>query len=395
MEVRLTDRVSDRLSVNAALRSLGSTIEDPWAGDVGGGIYVREANAVVDLSDRSLIGIQGGSLRLGRQRTQIGQGLLYSNDLQPTDQIHGAFNIGPVTFNAFVGTTNNRSLIPSQAAVANNPYITEGAIRYMGLSGIPVQGGNAAATASGAAVGFPGPVIPAALGASPDDNESLIRAGFNLFRISGQPVSLGITRMFDGVQGQRGDSFDLTIPLFNRTLGIEYVRQRSYFGSGVAAGSPNAYNITLPLLRTRAIDLNVAYGKADDSFEFFAASSANPFARSYGEALFDRPMALGAPMINGNQGTIGGPAFAAAKKVWDITGTLRVIRRLPLEFRYFDADGSRLATGNRMDLGKVYSVGTTFNLSPGLDLELKYGRYNPAGTYPNIDYYRVGASVGF
>jgi hypothetical protein len=183
--------------------------------------------------------------------------------------------------------------------------------------------------------------------------------------------------------------------LFNRTLGVEYVRQRSYFGGGDAPGKPNAYNITLPVLRTRAIDLNVAYGRADDNFEYFAASSANPFARSYGEALFDRPMALGAPMINGQQAAIGGPAYAAAKRVWDFTGTLRVLRRVPLEFRYFTADGSRLAGGARMDLGKVYSVGTTFNLSPGLDLELKYGRYNPSGTFPNIDYYRVGASVGF
>jgi hypothetical protein len=265
----------------------------------------------------------------------------------------------------------------------------------MGLSGIAVNGGDAIATSSGAAAGFAGPVVPLALGAAPDDNESAMRAGFNLFRISGQPVSIGLTRLFDGVAGQRGDSVDLTIPLFNRTLGIEYVRQRNYINGGNTAGTPNAYNITLPVLRTRTIDLNVAYGKADDNFEYFNASSANPFARSYGEALFDRPMALGAPMINGQQGVIGGPAYAAAKKVWDITGTLRILRRVPLEFRYFDADGSRLASGARMDLGKVYSVGTTFNLTPGLDLELKYGRYNPSGTYPNIDFYRVGASVGF
>jgi hypothetical protein len=292
-------------------------------------------------------------------------------------------------------------------------------VANVGLSGVGAFGGPAGlffrspggpsvSALSGAAVGFPGAVG----GAYPDDNEAAVRAGFNLFRIAGQPVSVGITRLFDGVQNQQGDSVDLTIPLFNRTIGVEYVRQRQYAGNTNTVGEPNAYNITLPLFRARFLDLNLAYGKADNDFEYFVASSANPYARSYAEALFDRPVALGAPMINGRFfGNVGGvpaglggmPLYATAKEAIDFNGTLRILRRLPIDFRYYKAYGTRLidASGsaggrrNALDLGSVYTVGSTFNVSPGLDLELKYGHYNVPGAFPSIDYVRVGANVGF
>lgn len=396
LELRLTDRVTDRLSVNAAIRSLGSTQEDPWAGDFtngvfGGGTYVREANVVADLNNVNLI--------LGRQRTKIAQGLLYDNDLAPTDQIHGAFNLGPLSINALIGGTNNQNYA-SLAGV--NPYFSSGAAGNIGLSGDGSGNGfftpGSSASTSGAAAGFPGssntffpnnPYEPLQRG---EDNESLVRVGFNLFRIAGNPVQVGVTRQFDGVAEQKGDSIDVTVPLFNRTLGVEYVKQRQYANGGDANGK--AYNITLPVLRTRVLDLNAAYGKADDDFEFFLSSTANPFARTYGEAIFDRPMALGAPLISDNVG--GVPTYAAAKKVYDFNGTLRLFRRLPLDFRYFRAKGSQLASGQENDLGSVFSVASTFNLTPGLDLEVKYGQYNPKNNeVSDIKYFRVGANVGF
>jgi len=389
-ELRLTDRISDKLSLNAAVRSLGSTQEDPWTGDpgdglFGGNVYVREANVAANLNRVNLI--------LGRQRTKIGQGLLYDNDLAPTDQLHGQFNLGPFAISGFLGGTNNQNF----SSNGGNPYLTSGAVRHLGLSGDPLGAyfpGNAQAASSGAAVGFPG------LGDTPyyaEDNESLLRVGFNLFRISGQPVTLGLTRQFDGVIGQKGDSVDLSVPLFNRTIGVEYVRQRQYANGVETEGSPSAYNITIPVLRTRLIDFNAAYGKAEDDFEFFLSSAANPYARTYGEAIFDRPMALGAPLISNNIGGLGGASrYAAAKKIYDFNGTLRLIRRLPLDFRYYRAKGSELANGSENDLGSVFSVGTTFNLTPGLDLELKYGQYNPKNSVvDDIKYFRIGANVGF
>ncbi len=397
-ELRLTDRVTDRLSVVGALRSLGGTNEDAWAGDSGSNVYVREAYAVADLSDRSFIGIKGLNLILGRQPTKIAQGLLYDNDLAPTDQVRADFGLGPLQLSAFIGSNNNQQATGG----GGNPYLTTGAVRYMGVSGDPNRAffnGNPNATSSGAAVGFFGtPAQPYV-----DDNEAAARIGFNLFRIAGQPVSIGVTRLFDGVQNQQGDSLDLTIPLFNRTIGVEYVRQRNYADYS-APSKPNAYNITVPLLRTRVLDANFAYGKADNDFEYFAASSANPFARTYAEALFDRPMALGAPMVNGRAFGPGGaivagvPTYAAAKKVFDFTGTLRLIRRLPLDFRYYKAYGSQLAPGgqiNSLDLGAVYTIGSTFNVSPGLDLEVKYGHYGIYGPADSVQYVRVGANVGF
>jgi len=376
-ELRLTDRVTDRLSVSAALRSLSGTQEDAWAGEeFETSVYVREAFAVANLGDRNYLGTKGLNLILGRQRTKVGQGLLYDNDLAPTDQVHAAFNLGPVALNALVGTSNNLNI----TRFTNSPYTGEGSVPFLGLT----------ADGSGAFVGFPGVggVTPYA-----DDNETLVRGGINLFRIAGQPVGLGVSYLGDGVGDQQGYGFDLTVPLFNRTVGFEWVKQKQYAGGGDA--DAKAYNVTLPVLRSRILDLNAAYGKADDDFEFFLASSANPFARTFGEAIFDRPMALGAPMINELAGGIGEPAYLAAKKVWDVNGTVRLplgfLRRMPLDFRYYSAEG----TGDR-DLGNVWTVGSTFNVSPGLDLELKYGQYNPdLDGFEDIKYIRVGANVGF
>jgi hypothetical protein len=392
-ELRLTDRVTDRLSVNAAFRSLGSTQEDPWTGDVlngvvGGGFYLREANAVADLGGRSFLGARGLSLILGRQRTKIGQGLLYDNDLAPTDQLHAQFNVGPLQINGFYGGINNNNF----GGNGLNPYIFSGSAFNIGLNGGGnVFGGLGAAAGSGAAVGFPDPT---GVTLYPEDSESLVRVGFNLFRIAGNPVQVGIARQFDGVGDQDGDSIDLTIPLFNRTVGFEYVRQNHY-ANGTEANDAGAYNITVPVLRSRILDLNAAYGKADDRFEYFLSSAANPYARTYAEAIFDRPMALGAPLIGEAPG--GGDArYMAAKQVYDFTGTLRLLRRLPLDFRYYNAKGSERGRGDAVDLGNVFTVGSTFNISPGVDLEVKYGQYDSENeAVDKLKYFRIGANVGF
>lgn len=109
-EVRLTDRVSDRLSVNAALRSLGSNYEDPWVGDTNGGVFVREAFVTANLNNFHTLGIRNLSTTLGRQRTKVGLGLLYDNDLSPTDQLRYDANLGPFSLMAFFGSQNNVGL---------------------------------------------------------------------------------------------------------------------------------------------------------------------------------------------------------------------------------------------------------------------------------------------
>lgn len=395
-EVRLTDRVSDRLSINAALRSLGSNQEDPWAGDSRGQFYLREAYASADLSNRNFFAFKNISTTLGRQRTKIGQGLLYDNDLSPTDQLRADANFGPLALTGFIGTTNNQTGL----GIGADPYVTQGAVFNLNT----FVGGN------NTEVGFPGVGFGSDFGGNTliaDDNELLVRASANLFRLAGQPVSLGYSRLFDGFRGQSGDSVDLTLPLFNRTVGVELVRQANQTdGQDGAVGTPKAYNITVPVLRTSILDLNVAYGKAGNNFEYNVVSSANPYARSYGQAIFDRPIALGAPLI-GSVGAGDGSAtsaFLAAKQTFDVSGTLRLplgfLRRVPLDFRYYTAEssGNVLAVGGgrgRVDLGKVYSVGTTFNVTPGLDLNVLGGVYDPDANVGKIRYVRVGASVGF
>lgn len=385
LEIRLTDRVSDRLSVNAALRSLGSTAEDPWAGDSNGGIYVREAYASADLGARNYAFVKGLSTTIGRQRTKIAQGVLYDNDLSPTDQLRADFNIGPVALTSLIGTTNNvNSLQIGGGAGTNDPYATQGAVRFLETGSV----------ASNRTVGF---ASMSTDGGVPDDNEHLMRGAVNLFRVNGQPVSVGYTRLFDGFRSQRGEGVDLTVPFFNRTVGIEVVRQLDRADGTNAGNKPKAGVITLPLIRSSILDLNAAYSKADDAFEYFTVSSANPYARSYGQAVFDRPLVLGAPLMT----DAGGGGFLAAKVAFDVSGTVRLpisfLRRVPLDFRYYRAGSGKgvQPNGDRADLGTVYSLGSTFNLTPGVDLEVKGGVYDPKGNIPTVRYVRVGASVGF
>ena len=62
--------------------------------------------------------------------------------------------------------------------------------------------------------------------ASDNDNETIARASVNVFKVAGRPVALGYTRYVRRLPfAQSGDSFDVSLPLFNRTIGFEYVRQ--------------------------------------------------------------------------------------------------------------------------------------------------------------------------
>ncbi|MEO6908184.1 MAG: S-layer homology domain-containing protein [Abditibacteriaceae bacterium] len=379
--LRLADRVSDNVTLNAELRSLSGTQEDPWAGETSyegsGGdsgqpasFYVRQANAEADLGDLKLI--------IGRQHTKVAQGLLYDNDLFPTDQIQGLFSIGPVNIDAFIGSTNNQSsfINPDGGGSSNNPYLDSASAYW--------PGENTGISGSGSFVGFPTHKY-SGLTTNLEDSESLVHGSLDLFKIAGKPVQLGASYLFSGVADQKGWGADLTVPLFNRNVGIEYVSQKNYANDRESNG--HAVNITVPVLRTKSIDLDVAYGKANDDFEYFLASAANPYVRTWGEAIFDRPMALGSPMINGTNSS--GSPLMAAKKVWDVNGTLRFIKKLPITLRWYNAKGTE-----NIDLGNVWTVGTDYQVAKGLDLELKYGQYKPDGM-DSIKYFRIGANVGF
>lgn len=396
LEVRLSDRVSDRLSVNAAFRSLGSNAEDPWSGESAGAVYVREAYAAANLNNFTRFGIRGLNATLGRQRTKVAQGLLYDNDLSPTDQLRFDGNLGPFALTGFVGSQNNVGLGFGNGVNGNDPYGSQGANFYLN----PATTGSALQDfRNRQVIGFSN------VGGTPqDDSESLGRASINLFRISGQPVQVGYNRLLDGYKRQGAESLDVTLPLFNRTIGYEIVRSlRLANGTSTEGNRSAAQIVTANLLRTKILDLSASYGDADDNFEFLAASTANPYARSYGEALFDRPIFLGAPMINGAGGA-GEPGFLTAKRGTAVSGTLRIpiafLKRIPLDFNYYNAESGRFTTAAgasvRRDLGAVYAVGTTFNLTPGVDFEVKGGWYNPSGaTTDTVRYVRIGANIGF
>jgi len=385
--LRLADRVSDNVTLNAEIRSLTGNQEDPIGlinnlGSIAGGIggigglggtiglntnfYLRQANAVVDLNHFKLIA--------GRQHTKIAQGLLYDNDYLPTDQFQGMFSIGPVNVDAFIGSTNNNlGVAPYQLSGPALVFAALGGPN--GYTGLPTYAGGGGGIAGiGSSVRL-------------EDSESLVHGSLDLFKIAGKPVQLGASYLFSGVADQKGWGADLTLPLFNRNVGIEYVNQKQYADGTNSNGA--AYNITVPVLRTKSVDLDVAYGKANDDYEYFLSSAANPYARTWAETIFDRPIALGAPLINGTGGGLGAPLMTV-KKAWDINGTLRFIKKLPINLRWYNAKGS-----DDVDLGNVWSVGTNYQLTQGLDLELKYGQYDPKGDVESLKYFRIGANVGF
>ncbi|HEY0072982.1 MAG TPA: S-layer homology domain-containing protein [Abditibacteriaceae bacterium] len=416
-ELRLTDRISERLSASAALRGLGNTQEDIWASETGGGLYLREAYASADLSGMNAPIVKNLSAVLGRHHNKIAQGLLYDNDLSPTDQVHLMGRIGPVKVSGFLGSSDGSAignvLNGLGAGTGNyNPYLDGGAVAYLGDgrvglpfgAGLPTYGDGALpGGTNGALVGFPvnnGGIIN---NLGQENNESAARLSADIFKLGGKPVGLGFTKLFGGVRGQEGYSVDLSVPLFKRTVGIEWVQQQRYAAGGGALGaadfSPNAYNVTVPVLKTKMIDLDLGYGAASRGFEYFVASSANPYARTYGEALFDRPLALGAPLINGN-GVVGLPRYAAAKQAFDISGSVRIpisfLRRTPIDFRWYEAKGrAPIGGGANYDLGDVWTLGSTFNVTSGLDVEVKYGYYNVPGPTRGINYLRFGANVNF
>jgi hypothetical protein len=409
--IRLNNRVSDRLSLSADIRSLGSNQEDPWAGDSKGDIYLREAYASADLSSKKLPGVRNLTATVGRQRTKIGQGLLYDNELSPTDQARADFNLGPLALTGFVGTTNN---VTGLGQFELDPYVTQGAVFYL----------NTGIVANDRAVGFPGFGIGAANSNLPlgldnldldtdfdpnsfapqrgDDNESLVRASANLFRLRGEPVQLSYARLLDGFRHEKSEAINLNVPLFGRNVGVEYVRNLdTAYGKG-AAGRPSAFIATLPVVKSRALDLSLAYGAADDNYIYNVISSANPYVRTYGEAIFDRPIALGSPLMS----DLNGGSFLAAKRTFDIKGRLRLpfLRGLPLDFRYYTAkSGANLTAagvgvqngGSRVDLGKVYTLGTSFRVAPNLELGVMGGVYDPDANLSKLRYVRLSASAGF
>jgi len=77
-----------------------------------------------------------------------------------------------------------------------------------------------------------------------------------------------------------------------------------------------------------------------------------------------------------------------------VNATLRFIKKFPISLRWYNAKGSSVL-GNEIDLGNVWSVGTNYQIADGIDLELKYGQYDPKGDVDSIKYFRVGANVGF
>ncbi len=71
-----------------------------------------------NVGETKINGIAGTSLSLGRQRTAIAQGLLYDNQLSPTNRMPGDAILGEVTINGIAGARNEMKQIADISAVA-------------------------------------------------------------------------------------------------------------------------------------------------------------------------------------------------------------------------------------------------------------------------------------
>ena len=68
--------------------------------------------------DKKAIGLNGVTSSVGRQRTAIAQGLLYDNQLSPTDQMRGEAVVGPVTITGIAGAQRDMEQIANISKVA-------------------------------------------------------------------------------------------------------------------------------------------------------------------------------------------------------------------------------------------------------------------------------------
>lgn len=364
-------QVNENVRVKAQIKYLSGTGEDAWAGDTSGLGALREA--VVEAKTN------WGNFNIGRQRYNWGQGLLLDTDLQNFDGINWNYPLGEnASFSLAWADTDIG--INGAGNITGISYKTGGAASRMTIAGGLSQGGPG----SGNGVVRPFPDAGLAFG-----NDQIFGGRLDWTFSVGR---VGIGYLHDGFAGQQGWSVDTSFNVWGRNVVAEYVKQNQNFNSGDTTGDDKAWYVRAEILKGNNWNFNAAYAKVGEDFEPFVASSMNPYARTYTEAVFDRPLHVGAPLPGraGASGLTGARRLFALYKGWEAGLTYRFGGKNPLDIRYYEGDDFR-----GVSLGKIWTVSYTFPLTQGVDVELKYGQFSADQAVNDMKFARVGALVNF
>ncbi len=411
--LNLAAQVNEKARVRATINFLSGTAEDTWVGDTSGIGVIKEAY----VSARH----RWGNFDIGRQKVHWGAGMLLDSDLAAVDVlsyrrdfgkhfsvnlIHGSLETGldsgtsGGTYSSG-GAAGTRTILgpggPGQPANGFNAGFTNARANTDGLQ---IFNG----TRNGDGRSRFGPVFPfpsqnsflAPLNGTlitdpntyPDDEVLGARADVKF-----GTTRIGLNWLRDGAGAQHGYGVDAQFHVFGRQVVAEWVKQVDYFNETPSSGDDDLFYVRADLCRCKNWDVRVAYGRGGRDFQPFVVSALNPYARTYSEAIFDRPTHLGAPL----PGNFTTPTVTVSNMVmalyrgWDVGFTYRVRGRHPLDVRYYGGDDF---LGN--SLGKVLTVGYTFPLTSGIDVELKWGQFNSDQAGVNdLKFARLGALVNF
>jgi len=380
-------------------------------------VIVREAKADITLNPTS-------SVVLGRQNIAMGQGLIVNNSLATQDLINfnwkpGVFNFQFVIGDADNGTAGNTYTGGTVPGISSGAALGTGTV-LAGL-GVPVALVGAPVPAAGGTIGFitiPAIVSAGALGAGQKlgittggrnsglpANDEMVATRIS-FPLWDNRIQVGGNWLIDGMAAEEAFSADFAFSLWERAVKIEWAKSGSYDTDADTVGNDDAILINADLIKWGGWKLWGAYANAGDGFQVPTASIANPYVRTYSEALFDRPVAFGSPMLTG---PIAG-ALPIVSDVWQV-GLEGPGLGGYWSFGWYTGDANEgiptattvtfgplvipVAVGGG-NLGDVLTIGYTRPLVPGVDLELKYGHAsfdNVANQ--DIDYFRIGSKLSF
>lgn len=411
--LHLASQVDEKTRVRATLNFLSGTAEEAWAGDTSGIGVLKEAY----VSARH----RWGNFDIGRQKVRWGAGMLLDADLVAVDilsyrrdfgkhlsvhLIQGSIETGldnGVNGSAYSsgGAAGTRTILgpggPGQPANGFNAGFTNARANTDGLQ---IFNG----TRNGDGRSRFGPVFP-----FPSQNSFLAPLNGTLITDPNRYVDdeilggraevkfgstrIGLNWLRDGAGAQHGYGADVQFRVFGRSVIAEWVKQADYFNETPSSGDDDLFYVRADLCRCQNWNAWAAYGRGGRDFQPFVVSALNPYARTYSEAVFDRPTHLGAPLPgNFTTPTVTVPNMVMALyRGWDVGVTYRVRGKHPLDVRYYGGDDF---LGNR--LGKVWTVSYTFPLAQGVDVELQWGQCSADQAGVNdLKFARVGALVNF
>jgi hypothetical protein len=344
----------DRLGYHRVDISTERQIDENWKGyawltwvhgtDVR---FLRDTNALevneLYLQGRARLLLLGDTaITAGRQRVKFGQGFLLDTDFGAVDGVRldtrrlgldWTFVLADVPDGGFSGY-NNSPLI----ALAGAPFV----LANDGLFGLRVS--------------------PSFLG--------------------GERLKLGFNWLATGAGDYLGFGADLTLRLFAGNIlpeiRAEWVRSLRDMDRNRARG--NLFFVDADIFKTNRITLAASWTDTTGDFAPHAVAIYNPFALTAAEALFRRPVAVGALDSAGN---------VLGDKVFDVRLDIKLFGENPISVRWFRGDVAGVGR-----FGDTITVGFRgFRLGDKIALDVLYGNKSAGRVGTRQQYVGIAASA--